>query len=523
MHSTNPTNEDWHQLSMGIALNAAVIDDDATEVPQADNPQSSMDAHTPQHNGDAASQQNSGSNDNAWVPIDSNDAAAAIVSSVSQVTHSTESHTENSTAPSEVPSTSSPIAVPEYRASVSFSLGSLISNLDLFTAQYEGLSPFHENTSFLETPVLCGTNISDALDRIASYDTGRLLTVPRSHFNLSQPYPKITSFNPEQAISNAILDTKYFYECGADLKRDFRFTKPEDCLNNNKFSSNHPIPKYIRHNLAYAQLSVKTLMKSWITYSNEKSIVWWASHGELLGWAWNGMLMPWDLDWDLQMTTYQLVQLAAHNGTLIDERFLIDVNPSIYVRTRQPNNVIDARIIDTWTGYFVDITGVSFLDRELMNQDFRNQTFAWNQEEESRLSEESDPIRGYCKSIHRYSYEELMPLHETVLEGLKVWRPRKIMQLLVREYSIDALLKEKYENGHRGEIYGWNNGTSVWDLVEVKGEFDPVQTETSAAATSDALETATVETATVEAVSVEAPTSTSEDNAIETWEFVGEK
>ncbi|KAI8841078.1 LicD family-domain-containing protein [Chytriomyces cf. hyalinus JEL632] len=263
-------------------------------------------------------------------------------------------------------------------------------------------------------------------------------------------------------------------------------------------------------------------MKSWIKYSNENSIVWWASHGELLGWAWNGNLMPWDLDWDLQMTTYQLVQLAAHNGTLIDERFLIDVNPSIYVRTRQPNNVIDARIIDTWTGYFVDLTGVSFLDRELMNQDFRNQTFAWTQEEESRLSEESDPVRGYCKSIHRYSYDELMPLHETVLEGLKVWRPRKTMQLLVREYTIDALLKEKYENGHRGEIYSWNNGTAVWDLVEVKGEFDPVQTETTAATSVEQQATETA-TATLEAVQVEAPTSTSEDNAIETWEFVGEQ
>ncbi|KAI8829564.1 LicD family-domain-containing protein [Chytriomyces cf. hyalinus JEL632] len=361
----------------------------------------------------------------------------------------------------------------EYKAAVSFYGKSYISNLDLHTASYSDVSPYYENTTFLNTPIVSGENSFKALARMASYDTGKLVTIPRSHFNLSQPFPNVPSFNPEQAIISAVADKKYFYECGADLKRDYRYTKPEDCQINNKVPSGNYMANDILHNLQYAQLSVKSLMKAWIDFSQKNSIVWWVSHGELLGWAWNGNLLPWDLDWDLQMTTYQLVQLVAYNQTLIDGRFFIDVNPSIYVRTRQPNNIIDARVIDTWTGYFVDITGVSHLDRTLMNKDFHQITYAWNEAEEKNRFNETDPERVYCKSIHRYSYDDLMPLHETMLAGLKVWRPRAALKLIVREYSENALIKEKYTVGDRGEVYAWDRKAAQWNISKTKSKNQP--------------------------------------------------
>ncbi|KAJ3235827.1 hypothetical protein HDU81_011406 [Chytriomyces hyalinus] len=447
----SPASNDWQQFSADIALNAAII--------EVESPETS----------DAVVQPDIGS---PSVDMQSDSAHTIPPLSPAEITDPLVEPAPSKLEPVKFEFPSFPVKEKEneYQALVAFTSKSYISNLDLHTASYTGISPYYESTFFLNTPVISGENSFLALARIASYDTGKLVTIPRSHFNLSQPFPNDPSFNPEQAIATAVLDKKYFYECGADQKRDYRYTKPEDCQINNKVSYRASTPATLLHNLQYAQLSVKSLMKAWIEFSQKNSIVWWVSHGELLGWAWNGNLLPWDLDWDLQMTTYQLVQLVAYNQTLIDGRFFIDVNPSIYVRTRQPNNIIDARVIDTWTGYFVDITGVSYLDRTLMNKDFKHITYAWNEVEEQNRVNESDPERVYCKSIHRYSYDELMPLHETMLAGLKVWRPRAALKLIVREYSENALIKEKYEVGYRGEVYAWDRKTAQWNMMETKSE-----------------------------------------------------
>ncbi|KAJ3194498.1 hypothetical protein HDU83_004576, partial [Entophlyctis luteolus] len=56
-----------------------------------------------------------------------------------------------------------------------------------------------------------------------------------------------------------------------------------------------------------------------------------------------------------------LLRLATHNQTKIEGRYLVDVGTSIYVRSKQEQNVIDARIVDTKTGYFIDVTGLAKL------------------------------------------------------------------------------------------------------------------------------------------------------------------
>ncbi|KAI8617950.1 LicD family-domain-containing protein [Chytriomyces sp. MP71] len=271
-------------------------------------------------------------------------------------------------------------------------------------------------------------------------------------------------------MNYAKQDRKYFFECGADSKRDLRFADPAICT-----------PEDNLHNLAYAQLSLRALLTSWVKFTRKNHVVWWISHGEMLGWFWNGKLLPWDVDWDIQMSTFQLVQLAVHNGTMIEDRFLIDVNPASLVRTKQESNMIDARIIDTWTGYFVDITGVTFLDKSLMLQDYADEIIgvhaADHTERIQKLNETLTSDTVYCKSIHTYEYDDLIPLYETVVDGLRVWRPKNAVKILLREYNANALVEESYTVDLRKERWAWNVGKKVWELADDE-EVEPDTTRT---------------------------------------------
>ncbi|KAI8617949.1 LicD family-domain-containing protein [Chytriomyces sp. MP71] len=183
--------------------------------------------------------------------------------------------------------------------------------------------------------------------------------------------------------------------------------------------------------------SLKDTLRAWSRFAERERIAWWISHGELLSHYWNGDLFPWDVDLDLQTSTFGLMQLVPFNQTVWEGRYLLDVSPNVYVRSRQPNNVIDARVIDTSTGHFLDITGLTDM-----------------------VLESHDVVS--CKSPHEYKYVDLMPLHETLLAGIPVLRPRAEIKLLKQEYSEKALYAERYRNLMSHETFQWNRKSLVW-------------------------------------------------------------
>ncbi|KAJ3401628.1 hypothetical protein HDU80_005853 [Chytriomyces hyalinus] len=260
-------------------------------------------------------------------------------------------------------------------------------------------------------------------------DTGGSIQIPSSHFSLLQDHP----FTSDMQHS-ALLDRKYFREAGSDQKRDFRYAQ----LTRSSSSIISAIKSHFKpdHDLATVQASLVQILQAWSTFTMRNEIVWWISHGALLGWAWNGKLLPWDTDLDIQMSMQQLVELVAYNGTMLEGRFLIDVNPSLFVRGRQRNNVIDARVVDTETGYFMDITGLADLA--------------------------GDEEGVTCKSPHRYSYQDISPLKETELEGVRVWRPNESMRVLNAEYGTKALTKTIYRPSIWGRVYEWEAKANAW-------------------------------------------------------------
>lgn len=112
---------------------------------------------------------------------------------------------------------------------------------------------------------------------------------------------------------------------------------------------------------------------------------------------------------------YSLGQLWLLNYTIYDDRYLLDVNPNSKLRTFRDNiNVIDARFIDTYTGYYMDITALA------------NQSIGYSLETTHILS---------CKSPHWYSYEDIFPLRATIFNDVAVWRPNNPMSILMQEYT----------------------------------------------------------------------------------------
>lgn len=144
-------------------------------------------------------------------------------------------------------------------------------------------------------------------------------------------------------------------------------------------------------------------------------------------------MLPWDWDIDTQVSEATLLYMGKHhNMTMYDyvaaddpnvkRSYLLDVNPAIEERERgNGNNVIDARWIDTTTGLYIDITGLSETHPE-------DQPGIWS-----------------CKNYHRYHTTDLYPMRETVFEGVTAKVPYAYDRLLTEEYTDTALIVTEYE------------------------------------------------------------------------------
>lgn len=132
------------------------------------------------------------------------------------------------------------------------------------------------------------------------------------------------------------------------------------------------------------QLIVHRLTRVWFKLCREFGVPTWLNHGPLIGWWWNGLTMPYDSDIDVQLPIQSLMKLAKLvNDTLIydfineeeyinDEKkidsnaelglrsFYFEVADSFVTRTNllSVRNNIDARLLDTSTGIYIDITAL---------------------------------------------------------------------------------------------------------------------------------------------------------------------
>lgn len=132
-----------------------------------------------------------------------------------------------------------------------------------------------------------------------------------------------------------------------------------------------------------------------------------------------------------------LYVLAGFNGTVLADRYLIDVNPHFVIRQRQHHNYIDARLVDKHTGYFIDITGMA----------------------DTGVRHPSDPNKLLLCDKHRHQtfYSDLHPVVRVELEGIPTWRPYNTAHCLIQEYGSQALVQKSF----RGYTYDESKATWV--------------------------------------------------------------
>lgn len=189
----------------------------------------------------------------------------------------------------------------------------------------------------------------------------------------------------------------------------------------------------------------------------EIKVTVWLAHGALLGWYWGQKVLPWDTHIDVHVHIDDLRFLAAYyNMTLYKDKvepsaqYLLDINPNFpeRVRTKDPDNIIDARWIDMSTGLFVDITAL---------RDFQKKY-------------EKDVWYLVAKDGHHYRKETVLPLKISKFEGEEIYIPRNVSVILAAEYGEDALNQTTF----RGSVYH-----SIYKLLLANGHlsyrytFDP--------------------------------------------------
>jgi hypothetical protein len=233
------------------------------------------------------------------------------------------------------------------------------------------------------------------------------------------PMPPRRPASPHVQKPNGI-DTKYFHEPGGSAllgHYDIRYY------------TGQLVSDEVRHE------TLHHLVRSYLSVFREKNIETWIAHGTLLGWWWNGKIMPWDSDLDTQVSAATLVWLGenmnmtfhdytgkSENGTTVQHRYLLDVNPNLKDRVRgDGQNVIDARWIDVSNGLFIDITGLS------------------------EINPVQQPGVWQCKNFHRYQTRDIYPLRESVFEGVPALVPYAFDKILTAEYTGRALTKTMHE------------------------------------------------------------------------------
>jgi LicD family len=104
-----------------------------------------------------------------------------------------------------------------------------------------------------------------------------------------------------------------------------------------------------------------------------------------------------------------------------ERQYLLDVNPHYTERTRGDGfNIIDARWIDTKNGLYIDITGLSETQPDLL------------------------PGVWSCKNDHHYKTRDLFPLRESTFEGVYALIPYSYDRILITEYQYSALVNTEW-------------------------------------------------------------------------------
>ena len=250
--------------------------------------------------------------------------------------------------------------------------------------------------------------------------------------------------------------------------------------------------KKISKNIIHSQL--KLLLFETVNIFDKIDIPCIIMHGSLIGWYFGKKILPWDDDIDIVILDEHREKLKTLHGYQ-NNNILIEVNPVIDTIKRDPDNIIEARIICKNTGVFIDITNLSkgnifhigpsktnqitktfHLNKEYTNTDsflFKPVSYNFNDHFDIRYNfigknkieiriERIDENKGWglnlnlygyddkmnplynknvinCFSPHYYPITDIYPLRKTVFEDINVYVPNNVENTLISEYGNNVL------------------------------------------------------------------------------------
>ncbi|ODQ77788.1 hypothetical protein BABINDRAFT_168749 [Babjeviella inositovora NRRL Y-12698] len=265
--------------------------------------------------------------------------------------------------------------------------------------------------------------------------------LPESWTTLESNYYNSVEVSKEAKLHNLI--SKYFYETeimGNTLGShyDWRFFDGLTHLD-----------------LVEQRIVFHHMLRTWLKFTGEYGLTTWVAHGSLLSWYWNGMSFPWDNDLDVQMPLEHLHRMALQfNQSLIvgvDESYdsyLLDVGTFITERTHgNGKNNIDARLIHTGTGLYIDITGISLsgslasptyyglLEAEHKRLGMPGSYANTRGSESLRLEKNTQMNAVNDRNGHYMLVHDLTPLRLTLVEGAPAYVPQNYKKALGVEYA----------------------------------------------------------------------------------------
>tara|TARA_R110002003_G_scaffold665_1_gene21055 strand:- start:5685 stop:6803 length:1119 start_codon:yes stop_codon:yes gene_type:complete len=302
--------------------------------------------------------------------------------------------------------------------------------------------------------------------------------------------------------SASFLSLRGLTRLDADFSNAESYSHPTKFFHESTFS-NHYDGRFASTELPHTtrQFHLRLMLKAYMDTMERIGVRTWLMHGCLLGWWWNGHIMPWDTDIDVMVDEGGIVELGSwwnmsvhafrasdfdfplmpsdvpatvsQHGASTDEeaiaqentrvskrmlhedlaahgkKYLLEVNPAYTnTSTRDRENVIDARWIDTATGLFIDITT---LHTQPPVKQYSHKTHTYHP---------VPPANGeqplYTKDQHAYTSAHMFPLRQSTFEGVNVRVPFDYEELLLDEYGPESLL-EKWYRGWRfdEEAHAW--------------------------------------------------------------------
>lgn len=160
-----------------------------------------------------------------------------------------------------------------------------------------------------------------------------------------------------------------------------------------------------RHEVSNFRKSIRDLIQNWMDFASELEIHSWISQGLLLALVVEKELSSWDRRLDFELSHKSFTKLLPHNQTLFRNRFQIDISPNVkiydFIKVFE-----ELRFIDITTGLFINVWQVAM----------------WK-------------MMFVTRKDLTYDFNDIMPINEIEMAGIKMYRPLSGINILNRFYT----------------------------------------------------------------------------------------